>query len=303
MLPEILLLSQFDKSRQNHLKRERRIMKQQNKLLPSDLLSQINRRIELLQYVIDKANKQLISCPEGKIHVSPGTSIGTYRYFVRTDSKDKTGEYLHKNEEKKIRGLCQRKYYEDLIKKCSNEIKILEKTIQKLEGDSIVSSYEMLSKGIQCKIDPMLFDDISYTNMWLSQEYKGLPFDEDDKTEYYTDKGERVRSKSEILIANYLYRLKIPYLYEKPIMLNSGRIVYPDFTILDISERREKYLEHLGKLGDVDYVMRNIRKMNEYRENEIYLGLNLFFTVESGSAPVSVRDIEKIVLGMGVIKR
>lgn len=79
------------------------------------------------------------------------------------------------------------------------------------------------------------------------------------------------------MIANYLYRHSIPYLYEKPITFKSGRTVYPDFTILDVGERREKYLEHLGKLGDIDYMMRNIQKLNEYKENGIYLGMNLFF--------------------------
>lgn len=120
-------------------------------------------------------------------------------------------------------------------------------------------------------------DNESYTKIWLAQEYKGLRFDETYKSEHYTDKGERVRSKSEIMIANYLYRHNIPYLYEKPITFKSGRTVYPDFTILDVGERREKYLEHLGKLGDIDYMMRNIQKLNEYKENGIYLGMNLFF--------------------------
>lgn len=37
-----------------------------------------------------------------------------------------------------------------------------------------------------------------------------------------TDKGERVKSKSELTIANALYRSKIPYKYECPIILHNG---------------------------------------------------------------------------------
>ena len=63
----------------------------------------------------------------GKIHVSPGTNEGNYRYFVRTDGSDKTGTYLHKKEEKRIRGLCQKRYYEGLLKKSKYECGVLER--------------------------------------------------------------------------------------------------------------------------------------------------------------------------------
>ncbi len=215
---------------------------------------------------------------------------------------DKTGEYLSKKQEKKINSLCQKKYYEDLLRRSSLELKQLENLMRKYVGDSLLSSYTSLSEGIKCKVNPVLMDDETYTKIWLSQTYKGLGFDATDKSEHYTDKGERVRSKSEIIIANCLNHNKIPYLYEKPITFKSGRIVYPDFTILDVYRRRELYLEHLGKLGDIDYVMRNIQKLNEYKENGIYLGVNLFFTYESASIPVSVKDIENVLKGMAIMK-
>ena len=52
-------------------------------------------------------------------------------------------------------------------------------------------------------------------------------------TEYYTIKGERVRSKSEKIIADELYRYQIPYKYEFPLTLathNRNIQLYPDFT-------------------------------------------------------------------------
>lgn len=67
-------------------------------------------------------------------------------------------------------------------------------------------------------------------------EYMGKTFDEQDTTEYYTMKNERVRSKSEKIIADELYMQKIPYKYELPIQLeNRGRIIeiYPDFTAIN----------------------------------------------------------------------
>lgn len=281
---------------------EMRIMNKKNNIIPSTLSMQISERIEMLEYIIKETEEILKSAPDGKIHVSPGTNEGNYRYFVRTDGYDKTGEYLSKKQEKKIKNLCQKKYYEELLKKSSHELKQLENLMKKYAGDSVLSTYASLSEGIKCQVNPVLMDNESYTKIWLTQVYKGLGFDETDKSQHYTDKGERVRSKSEIIIANYLSRHNIPYLYEKPINLKSGRTVYPDFTILDANERCEKYLEHLGKLGDIDCMMRNIQKLNEYRENGIYLGVNLFFTYESASTPVSIIDIENVLKGMKMIK-
>lgn len=276
-------------------------MNNSKQIIPSTLLTQINNRIETLKYVIAETEEHIKSSPKGKIHVSPGKGEGSYRYFVRIESSDKTGIYLHKKEEKRIRDLCQKKYYEDILTKSKQELRFWENTIKNYKGDSLLGAYVSQGEGIKKQVEPILADNETYMVEWLSMEYTGLSFSPDDKSEFYTDRGERVRSKSEIIIANYLNRHNIPYLYEKPITLKSGRTVYPDFTILDLNIRKEKYLEHLGKIGDIDYVIRNIQKLNEYKENGIYMGVNLFFTYESAATPISVIDIEKILKGMGLI--
>lgn len=275
-------------------------MNKQIQITPSTLQAQITSRMETLRLVVEETEVIINNAPKGKIHVTPGHNEGNYRYFVRTESSDKTGTYLHKNEEKKRKSLCQKKYYEELLKNSKYELKLLENFMKKYNGDGLLSAYTSLSEGIKSQINPILLDNKSYSKKWLSQEYKGLDFDEEDKTKYYTDKGERVRSKSEIIIANFLNHHNIPYLYEKPIVFKNGRTVYPDFTILDVYEREEKYLEHLGKMGDVDYVMRNMKKLCEYKENDIFLGKNLFFTYENASTPIWVKDIENALKAMGI---
>jgi hypothetical protein len=48
-----------------------------------------------------------------------------------------------------------------------------------------------------------------------------------------TERGELVRSKSELVIADKLYARGIDYAYEQPLVLPNGHIRYPDFTIAD----------------------------------------------------------------------
>ena len=52
------------------------------------------------------------------------------------------------------------------------------------------------------------------------------------RQEIYTERGERVRSKSEKIIADKLFLQNIPYHYERPIYLKGFGMVYPDFCCL-----------------------------------------------------------------------
>ena len=110
-----------------------------------------------------------------------------------------------------------------------------------------------------------------------------------------TERGERVRSKSEKIIADKLYMLGIPYRYEFPIVLEGNIKMYPDFTILKMPERKEVYLEHFGKLDDEAYINITIMKLNTYEKNGIYVGVNLFFTYETNRKALNVKALDKML--------
>ena len=48
---------------------------------------------------------------------------------------------------------------------------------------------------------------------------------------YITEGGEQVRSKSEVNIANKLFKMNIPYKYECPLRIDKENVIHPDFTI------------------------------------------------------------------------
>lgn len=70
---------------------------------------------------------------------------------------------------------------------------------------------------------------------WNAKEYKQKEFQEGTAV-ILTEKGERVRSKSEKILADYFYRNGIPYKYEKPLYLKGLGIVHPE-----ISDMYHKY--------------------------------------------------------------
>lgn len=86
----------------------------------------------------------------------------------------------------------------------------------------------------------------------------------------------------------------IPYKYECPLKLGSY-VIYPDFTILKISERKVIYLEHLGMMDDHDYANNAIRRINAYQLNGIIYGDRLFTTMETKQNPLDVRVLKKLI--------
>ena len=81
-----------------------------------------------------------------------------------------------------------------------------------------------------------------------------------------TERGDLVRSKSELVIADKLHARGIDYAYEQPLVLPNGRTRYPDFTIADHARGETFYWEHLGMLDNQRYKTRWAKKRAEYLE-------------------------------------
>ena len=83
---------------------------------------------------------------------------------------------------------------------------------------------------------------------------------------YPTSKGDIVRSKSEVIIANLLFSNKVKYEYEKKLYYSKRNWIEPDFTI-EMPDGSEVYWEHLGMIGVESYDKRWKEKLDIYREH------------------------------------
>jgi len=81
---------------------------------------------------------------------------------------------------------------------------------------------------------------------------------------HHSERGDLLRSKSELVIADKMHARGIDYAYEQPLALGKGRVRYPDFTITDHARGVNFYWEHLGMLDDPGYRARWERKRAEY---------------------------------------
>jgi ATP-dependent DNA helicase RecQ len=85
---------------------------------------------------------------------------------------------------------------------------------------------------------------------------------------HQTENGIWVRSKSEVIIANILFRSNIEFEYEEKLYYGNGKWKEPDFTV----RYNDKiwYWEHLGMLGDEKYNQHWQDKKKLYKEIGIY---------------------------------
>lgn len=279
-------------------------------LPPSEFSRQLQERVAQLNALLDLKLRALKKAPEGSLRISQ--SHGNAQYYHRKIPDDKRGFYIDANNYELAQGLAQKDYNKRLVAALKKELKILQCTLSQLEKlnelngttETVLNSLTPLRRAL---IRPVTLSDSQYAAVWISQNYKGKPF-QPDSQKMYTSNGERVRSKSEVLIADTLKRLGVPYRYEFPLVLKTGGrdqtdtstrskkiTVHPDFLCLNLRTRQEFIWEHFGRMDDSDYSKKTAQKLRTYSENNIHPGKNLIITVEALGLPLSSWYIEEII--------
>ncbi|MCR5302314.1 MAG: hypothetical protein K6E49_07715 [Lachnospiraceae bacterium] len=269
---------------------------QNNKLIKTtEMYEEAARRYDELFKIMKDREQALIGAPEGKTHiVKAGKRV---QFYLRKNKSDKSGVYISKKETGKIIKYTQKAYDEKVVKALNSELHNLEFLLCKSDNiiERIRKMYSDNPAEIKRMINPIDISDEDYKTQWQQVEYVGKPVAE--YLPYYeTKRKERVRSKSELAIANMLDQYGVPYKYECPITLKIGsRTVYPDFTVLNVRKRKALYWEHRGMMDDKDYARQAVYKAKQYRKNGIIPGDNLIITEETSTDPLGTDEIESVI--------
>lgn len=249
------------------------------------------RRQYLLQLTEEKESA-LEKAPQGFLRICKGRN--KVQYYQRTNPKDFNGVYICEKDKALAKNLAQKDYDKKVTDSAKKELKAIESCLSNYPETQAEQVYEKLHEERQKLIEPIMQTDAEYVKEWENVKYKGKDF-ADGFPEIYTAKGERVRSKSEVIIADLLDREKIPYRYEYPIKMKGWGTFYPDFTVLNIRERKEIFWEHLGMMDDAAYVENALQKIALYEQNGILPNNNLILTYETKRNPIN-RNIIKLMI-------
>ncbi len=258
----------------------------------NDTIKAMEKRAQRLKAGIKKAERDAGKFPEGRVRVSKNKR--QTRYYKITEDTDRDGEYIPKENIALAKALVQKEYNKKFLKLARQELKDISRSIKVISSRSADDAFLKASEGRQSLIKPYILTDEQYAMAWQKKEYPTNLYMAENII-YDTARGERVRSKSEALLANLLYELKIPYKYEKPLDLPLGGLKYPDFTLLKIATREEIYFEHFGLLDYEEYRNEAINKIQLYMANGIYLGKNLLVTCETSKSPLDIKLIRQML--------
>lgn len=252
----------------------------------------LEKNLKELETLSAKVKKSLEEAPEGSLILS--SSNNTTQYFHKKDKKQKKGKYISKKNKKLISALAQKDYDKELLHGIEKEIKSTRRMLKEISVKDMTEVYEKLSEGRKKYVKPHLQTDEQYVEKWLSVKYEGKAFLEGTPV-ILTEKGERVRSKTEKIIADKLFAMHIPYRYEFPIKLKGYGKVYPDFTLLDVTTRKEIYFEHFGMMDNASYCEKAINKIDDYVKSGLGLGKNLIVTFETSRHPLDMKIVERMI--------
>ncbi|MBQ9609405.1 MAG: hypothetical protein IJV15_08185 [Lachnospiraceae bacterium] len=251
-----------------------------------------------IEQLINELQVYLNESIEGTLRVTH--NHGSVQFYHNKKKGDTKGEYIRKKDENIAVRLAQQDYDRKFIQYLMNKrtmLKNLLDSIKEISDKKIddMNIYNSLSVDRKMLVDSHIIDDITYKEAWIKDNYLGKGFTENDP-EIITEKGERVRSKSEKLIADKLYMMDIPYRYECPITLRGIGKIYPDFTILKVESRKEVILEHFGMMDNPDYSDKAIKKINTFEKNGYNMGDNLLCTFETSKTPINMKNVEKMIM-------
>ena len=207
-------------------------------MLTSHIISALKKEHHFLGNMINDINKELRHLPSGSVQIRKHKKgIQFYHY---TDPMKKEGKYLSVKKQNLALALVRKGYLLRLLGAAKKDHQLIEYFLKKYDLKALQevflkespvrqnllfssTSGQASGQNTFLSYPGIILPDALYAETWENCEYERKPFSEDTPV-HCTMKQERVRSKSEVLIANSLFRLGVPYRYECPLSLEKNVI-------------------------------------------------------------------------------
>ena len=253
------------------------------------MIKELVYELKRLEKAKRESEKALRNVPDQRLRCA--RNKGVFQYYFGN-------EYQGKDKRELVCKVAQKDYSMKLSKKLDLYLDKLNELNKLYEKEELEEVYRKLHPARKVLVEPIVVPIEKITEEFNQREYKGKAFLEDDKTEFYTIKGERVRSKSEKIIADELYRNGIPYKYEMPMELEGWKkkvLIYPDFTVLNKRTGKKWIIEHLGMMDKPAYYENAMQKVSTYEKNGILLGDGLIVLHETSGTPLNTVVLKKYI--------
>lgn len=255
-----------------------------------ELQSLLSAKEKELEALLAQIERELEAAPGGYIRVSYKHNCPQY-YFLK-DRAERNGKYLNANQRALVDTILQRDYNKKLKREVMKQLKAVNNCRKAYAPEKLAAVFERLPASRRSGFIPKVFTPQKYAEIWQRATFTTKGF-VDGASFLLTARGEKVRSKSEIIIADTLLRLKIPYRYEAAVRIGK-KLFFPDFYCLNVRTREEFLWEHLGLLEDPDYAANAVGKIKLYEQCGYKIGKKLILSAETGEQPLNSQEVEVI---------
>ena len=263
---------------------------------------------------IEKVQEQYHSlfqfCPPGELQSF--VDRGRVQYLQVTHEGGKRKRHGINRNQKLLREMAHKEYLRSCINTLTDNIGLLHHCMdnyRELNIDSILKDLQAAYPGLS---EEYFYDRANPTELQLPEtddaaddlkkrldshrQWESQPYE---KSNYNprglrirTSRGINVRTKSEALIVELLWRYGIPFHYEEVLHIHDG-IIVPDFTF-EMADGSKMYWEHAGMLTKPKYSFRHHLKMMQYESMGIYPWKNLIVTYDIDNE-IDLEIIEAVI--------
>lgn len=232
---------------------------------------------------------------DGKLYICYDKSNKSrfYHAIYNDNSKKVERKFIPKKKNLDLaRRLMQKEYNQRLSGILKQEQQVLH-SLHSFDPNSKYALYDSLSKEEKALLKNHLQSPMEFSKIWEEAPYEKY-MEYSQNLVFITDKGDLVRSKSEAIIANQLFKNNdiLCYKYELALELDNGQILHPDFTIMNRMTGKISYWEHNGMMDNPNYANKFVAIDTAYRNSEIISGENLIYTFESEKYPLDMAIVK-----------